>query len=326
MTSPHRPLIVRLRNWVGDVVLGVPMLQRLHDEGYALQLIGKRWAVDLLAGCGWPVHVLPKSLGERVRQLRGLARLARQADPAFDRRINAIALPYSFSSALEMRLAGLRAIGHAHEGRSLLLSHAVPHPRQDARTRQQHELEIYWHLGSALLQQPKALPQQIALPISARHQEQALALQAEHRLRPGYIVICPFAGGTFAGQDKTWPEFAAFVSEDMPKWQHDVVVCPGPGEEEQATRAFAAARCLPGVDLGTYAALLKSAALMVSNDTGPGHLAAAVGTPLLSVLGPSDPSQWRAWGPTVQLVQGAGSWPTRQAVAERAHAMLSGLG
>ena len=52
MPSPERPLIVRLRNWVGDVTLGLPTLQRLADEGYALQLVGKGWARDLLAGHG----------------------------------------------------------------------------------------------------------------------------------------------------------------------------------------------------------------------------------------------------------------------------------
>jgi heptosyltransferase-2 len=53
---------------------------------------------------------------------------------------------------------------------------------------------------------------------------------------------------------------------------------------------------------------------MVSNDTGPGHLAAAVGTPLVSVLGPSDPALWRAWGPGVTLVGGDGAWPERAQV------------
>ena len=62
MTTPNRPLIVRLRNWVGDVTLAVPMLQRLAAAGHDLQLVGKGWARDLLAGHGWPVQVLPKTL------------------------------------------------------------------------------------------------------------------------------------------------------------------------------------------------------------------------------------------------------------------------
>ena len=55
---------------------------------------------------------------------------------------------------------------------------------------------------------------------------------------------------------------------------------------------------------------------MVSNDTGPGHVAAAVGTPLISVLGPSDPALWRAWGPSVQVLRGDGTWPDTRSVVD----------
>jgi len=310
MTSLPRPLIVRLRNWVGDVTLGVPTLQRLADHGYALQLVGKGWARDLLAGHGWPVHVLPKTLRERVRQLRELKRIARASDPDLPSRINAVCFPYSFSSALDFRLAGLRALGHAYEGRSLLLARAAPRPRGV------HELEVYWDLGNALLGHTAPPPATIGLRVSEAHRVQAAALRQAHGIEPGCIVICPFAGGTWAKQDKTWPAFAAFVAHELPAFGRSIVVCPGPGEEEIAREHFASARLLPHVGLGTYAALLQDAALMVSNDTGPGHIAAAVGTPLISVLGPSDPSLWRAWGPSVQVLRGDGTWPEVSAVLD----------
>jgi ADP-heptose:LPS heptosyltransferase len=310
MPSPPRPLIVRLRNWVGDVTLGVPTLQRLADSGHALQLVGKAWARELLAGHGWPVHALPKTLRERVQQLRELRQAALAVDPDLGRRINAVCFPYSFSSALEFRLAGLRALGHAYEGRSLLLARAAPRPRGV------HELEVYWDLGNVLLDQSRPPPAAIGLRVSPAHREQAAALRSAHGIESGCIVICPFAGGTWDKQDKTWPAFADFVAQDLPAFGRSVVVCPGPGEEAIAREHFACARLLPNVGLGTYAALLQDAALMVSNDTGPGHMAAAVGTPLISVLGPSDPALWRAWGPNVQVLRGPGTWPDRPAVAQ----------
>src|SRR5262245_5855156 len=110
MTS--RPLIVRLRNWVGDVILGVPALKLLASHGYQLQLVGKGWAAALLAGEGWPTQARANGLRAQVQQLRRLRTAARAADPLFDRRDNAMVLPTSFSSALEMRLAGLRAVGY----------------------------------------------------------------------------------------------------------------------------------------------------------------------------------------------------------------------
>jgi heptosyltransferase-2 len=310
MTQSHRPLIVRLRNWVGDVTLAVPMLQRLADAGHDLRLLGKGWARDLLAGHGWPVQVLPRTASERVRLLRDLrAELARGAtrDP---RGIDALCLPDSFSSALEFRLAGLRAVGHAWEGRSLLLGQAVPRPRGV------HELAVYWRLGDALLGHTAPLPAAIGLRLSAGQREQARALRAAHGIEPGCIVICPFAGGTWDGKDKTWPAFAEFVAQALPAFRRTVVVCPGPGEEALAREHFGSARLLAGVSLGTYAALLEEAALMVSNDTGPGHIAAAVGTPLISVLGPSDPALWRPWGPGARVLRGAGTWPAVQEVVD----------
>jgi len=218
MTSPPRPLIVRLRNWVGDVTLGVPTLQRLADHGYELQLVGKGWARDLLAGHGWPVHVLPKTLRERVRQLRELRRVALSSDPGLSRRLNAVCFPYSFSSALEFRLAGLRALGHAYEGRSPLLARAAPRPRGV------HELEVYWDLGNVLLGRSVPPPATIGLRVSEAQRAQAAALRDAHGIEPGCIVICPFAGGTWAKQDKTWPAFADFVAQDLPHFGRTVVV------------------------------------------------------------------------------------------------------
>lgn len=322
MPTASRPLIVRLRNWVGDVVLGLPMLQRLRAAGYEPVLVGKRWARELFEGEGFAVQVQPGDLRARVRQLRELARAARQRDAGFDARINALALPYSFSSALEMRLAGLRAIGHAHEGRSLLLARALPHPRQSDATRSMHELAIYWQIGSALLGSDAVLPPHIRLSPSPAQQARARQLLDDRGIVQAPVLICPFAGGTFAGQDKTWPEFVAFARDDLPALQRPVVVCPGPGEEPVAERYFPSAIRIDGVDLGTYAALLQHAALMIANDTGPGHLAAAVGAPLISVLGPTDPAQWRAWGPTVRLARSPSGWPTRAEVLALARSGL----
>jgi heptosyltransferase II len=231
--------------------------------------------------------------------------------------LNALCLPDSFSSALEFRLAGWRALGHAWEGRSPLLARAVP------RQRGVHELLVYWQLGNVWLGQDAPPPASLGLRPTAQHQAQAAALLAQHGVAPGYVVICPFAGGTWNQQDKTWPGFVGLVAELTTNLGASrVLVCPGPGEEAVAHTHFAplpGCTVLPGVGLGTYAALLQSAALMVSNDTGPGHMAAAVCTPLVSVLGPSDAALWRAWGPQVHVLQGGTaaqpSWPTLAAVA-----------
>lgn len=306
-----RPLIVRLRNWVGDVILGVPALHLLQAQGFELQLVGKGWAGPLLAGEGWKVHTRPDGLRDATHQLRALHRAARERDAGFDRRDNALVLPTSFSSALEMRLAGLKAVGYAQEGRSPLLRRSVPQTAHG-----EHALTSYWNLACEFLRQPAKPPPAIDLRTLPADQAAADALLATHGVRPGFIVICPFAGGLFEKQDKTWPAFAEFTRALL-SLGRDVVACPGPGEESIVTGQHPGVALLAGVRLGTYGALLRRAALVVSNDTGPAHLAAAVGAPVLSVLGPTKPEQWAPWGPTVDVIRHWPRWPEVDEVLER---------
>jgi ADP-heptose:LPS heptosyltransferase len=322
---PGAPLIVRLRNWVGDVTLSVAALRRLEAAGYALQLVGKGWAARLLAGENWPVHTLPRGLRARIALYRRLRSEASQRDPGFDRRLNTVVLPTSFSSALEIRLAGLRGLGYAREGRSPLLRQAPRKP--DGR----HEMQHDWHLVQTLLGRQEPVPPHSVLAPSEDARQRVRALLAAHRLERPFVVLCPFAGGTFEKVDKRWPHFAEFTPVAAAEWGLPLVLCPGPGEGDAARRDHPQAVVIDGVGLDDYAALLESCALMVSNDTGPGHVAAAVGAPVLSVLGPTDPAQWGARGPRVQVLRappgtagetGKVVWPGVAQAIEAGRAML----
>lgn len=311
-----RPLIVRLRNWVGDAILGVPALQLLQSHGYQPWLLGKGWAPALLAGEGWPIQTRTATMRARVAQLARMRQEALAVDPGFDRRENALLLPTSFSSALESRLAGLQAVGYAQEARGLLLKRAEP------ITYGGHALVSYWALACRFLRVEAAPPQRIALKTAPADQHAADAVLAAHGIRPGFVVICPFAGGLFEKQEKTWPAFAEFARALLARGR-DVVACPGPGEDDIVTRQYPGVRLLPGVKLGVYGGLLRRAALMVSNDTGPAHLAAAVDAPVLSVLGPTKPEQWAPWGPQVQVLRHWPRWPTVDEALAAVDARLS---
>lgn len=187
-----------------------------------------------------------------------------------------------------------------------------------------HEMAFYWNLGSALLGHAAPLPDRVWLTLAPAQLEQAQQLRQALGVRPGYLVICPFAGGTFEKADKRWPHFARLAAQALPPLGRDVLICPAPGAEEQlADRDIAGCHIAHGVRLGAYAALLQDAALVIANDTGPGHVAAAVGAPLLSVLGPTDPARWGAVGPTVHVIRQDGAWPSIELVLARAHALLA---
>jgi ADP-heptose:LPS heptosyltransferase len=132
-------------------------------------------------------------------------------------------------------------------------------------------------------------------------------------LQPGYIVLHPGA----SVPARAWPaERCAEAVEALADAGHRVLVTGGPAE--RALTAFVAGR--RGVDLGgattlaQMAALLDAAAAVVVGNTGPAHLAAAVGTPVVSLFSPVVPAQrWAPYGvPTVLLGdQGAACRGTR---------------
>lgn len=318
-TASPRPLIVRIRNFIGDVVLGVPALERLQAAGYELHLVGKPWAKSLLEAYGWPVTGYPKSFAERRALLAKIAAPLRARDPSFDQRVNAATFATSFSSALEMRLAGLKPFGYAVEGRSFLLKKTAPIVYGE------HALNSYWRLTSALLNDERPNPQTVQLKVSEPARAAArTALQAAG-VRPGYIVLVPFAGGTFEKLDKKWPLFAQLaqhLASQSATSGRDLVMAPGPDEMDVARALCPQAKLMPKLDLGPYCAVLRDAALTIANDTGPGHMAASVGGRLLSVLGPTKIEQWGPRGPHVTIVQRYPEWPSVDAVTDAASLLL----
>ena len=325
--SAHpRPLVVRIRNWVGDVVLGLPALQLLQAQGYQLHIVARgQWAPTLLAGYDWPVLVQPSGLRNKVAQLRDLSRQCQALDPGFTQRENAFLLPVSFSSALEMRLAGLKAVGVAKEGRAVMMARAEPWAQTG------HELERYWDIACRFVGQQLPPPKNIALQVPTAASTQAAALLAAQGISGRYLMVCPFAGGRAATADKAdkrWPGFESFVQQGPQRLGLPLVVCPGPGEYDEARQRYPAARMLEGSNLAVYAALLQRAALVVANDTGPGHMAAALGRPLISLIGPTNAARWAPWGPGVKVLQkpsrdGQTDWPTADEALSLAQQLLA---
>lgn len=315
MTAKNKPLLVRLPNWIGDVVMALPSLRLLESHGYQLQLIGKAWASSLLAGEPWVVHCYPRKHRERVQLLKTLAQNARRQDAGFDLRINALTFPNSFSSAWELRAARLRACGYRHDMRRLLLAKSFTLPADV------HQLVSYWRLTTGFLHLDTAAPASIDLQVSTEAAARVAELLRVHHLEHGYIVLCPFAQGQLRGQSKKWPGFAQFAkragSLGLP-----LLVCPGPNEEAEARTRFDGAVILRDVNLADYAVLLKRAAMVIANDTGPGHIAAGVGARLLSVLGPTDPARYGPWGPNVTVINAAAGWPDVDRVLTAATQLL----
>ena len=155
-------------------------------------------------------------------------------------------LTTSFSSALEMRLAGLRAVGYGQEARSFLLARSVPSVYGGPA------LVAYWDLACRFLGISKH-----------RHARSGCGWEPPTWHRPtrccapwcpqGFVVICPFAGGTFEKLDKAWPAFPQ-LTRALLATDRQVVACPGPGEEILLREQYPGVISIEGVKLGAYGA------------------------------------------------------------------------
>ncbi len=120
-------------------------------------------------------------------------------------------------------------------------------------------------------------------------------------LEKPYIVIHPGSGG----KQKIWPteRYARIV--DAFTRTHTISITSGPADREIARELAERSPGAQLLELGPLkelAAVLSGADLYIGNDTGPSHLAAAVGTPTLAIFGPTDPSVWGPRGERVAIV------------------------
>jgi heptosyltransferase I len=138
-----------------------------------------------------------------------------------------------------------------------------------------------------------------AFPLEDRNPSIANEARARLGIREGasFAIINPGAGWP----NKRWPPvYFAEVSRELAK-RHGLrsIVLWGPGEEPIAAAVAAAsdstAVVSPPTTIADLVSLIKSAALMVSGDTGPMHIATACGTPLVGIFGPTDPHRNGPW-------------------------------
>lgn len=262
-------LVVRLPNRLGDFVLALPAALALAPDVVVVRPALAGLAREALPG----VQVLAVRRGwagflRGVADLRGLH--ARRA----------VLVPASRTSAAMVALAGIpERRGEASGGRGLFLTHHVT-PSAAPQHLASHLLEIA--TGTRPVEPP-----------TPRIRPSEAAREGFARLLPGTtrpIGIFPGA----SAPSRQWPadRFREVVSR-LRAGGDDVVVFGGAGESGLTSEvAVAGALDLGGrTDLVTMAAGLARCRVLVTNDTGPMHLAAAVGTPVVAFFGPDRPAR-----------------------------------
>lgn len=293
-----RHLTVRLPNHLGDACMALPALELLAHEGFDLCLAGRPWGDSLFGAYEWPYVALRDSSSDNVTVLRA-ARSGRDA--------TGLLLTNSFSTAFEFRRAGYASTGYARGARSWLLNRALPvHPRD-------HMVEYYYRLAATEVRDAPAVPHELSLRLSDSMRARARAMLQEARITGSFVVLCPVAIGTHRGRDKAWSEFTRLATALAARGVR-VVAMPGPGESAALRAVLPDATVLPESEVALFAALLAASKAVVANDSGAGHLAAAVGARLISVFGVTELEHTRPWGSRVTIVGSSAGWPRYEEV------------
>jgi heptosyltransferase-2 len=288
---PPENLLVVLPNWIGDVVLATPALRALHlglPEARTTYLL-RDYVRAIVEPCEWYDELLFWPLRMRLPWIRDLRR--RRFDLA-------VLLTNSFRSALVCWLGGVhRRVGYDRDGRGWLLTDRLQ-PRRDGRK----------FVPESMLEYYRRLVEHVGCPYHGEHlevwtrpadDEVVEEFCRRHRITPDRPIVVINPGAAF-GSSKLWPtdRFAAVADRLIEDAQAQVIVPCAPSETAlaaaigQAMKHRAVVLSEPGkqLTLRQLIALIRRANLLLGNDTGPRHFAAAVGTPSVTVFGSTDPA------------------------------------
>ncbi len=294
-------ILIVAPSWVGDAILSESLVAVLRDEPLEDPL------VDVLAPpwCA-PVYERMRGIGEIIAspfrhgelgigQRRALAREIRSR-----RYTCCFVLPNSFKSALIPWLAGIpRRIGYGGEARRPLLTEVR---RREGKTLLRL-VDRYVALAvprGPLLPTPEA-PVLVPNAANAAAAMRALTLSTHRPI----AILCP---GAEYGPAKRWPaEHFIALARRLLDTGYAVWLLGSPNDQAAAmpiAAALAGVRDLTGrTDLGTAIDLLSRAAIVVSNDSGLMHAAAAVGRPLVALFGSSSPAYTPPLSPLAQIAK-----------------------
>ena len=299
--------LCRLPNHVGDCCMTLPALRLLEASGFTPMLTGKRWAEDLMSGMGWRFDPIEGHVTEDLHRIRYISN---HLGP----RPLGLLFPNSFSSALLFSIGRVRNAGFPTDGRRFLLDKVVEEPGT------MHEVERFFRLAHGAIKAwggtPAwdSVPEELGMRLLARHEAAARNLMAEHGIPENFALLAPIARGLHHGKEKQWKHFNE-LCQPLRDMGIEPIVFPSVREEEANHAACPNARILPPTTLGNYAALAKRARIVIANDSGISHVAAAVSANQITLLGVTNPARTRPWNSkALCLGNNTDGWPSLQQV------------
>ncbi len=307
MSDPQKILVVQ-PSWVGDAVMATPTLRairQLYPNAHIAYLM-KRYVKQIYAGMPWADQLITYRTGKtKAKAGKGqffeLAARLRSAD--FDL---AILLPNSFKSALICKMAGIkRVVGYERDGRGFLLTDKLLPVKDRGKFIPTPIVKYYMGLANYLGSTHRDLKLQLFVTDTEKRDAEAVLQRcgldpaidrpATHGQAP-LVLLNP---GAQYGAAKCWlPEnFAQLGDRLIEELGATVLISASPKERpivdaiNRHMKHAAVDLSRAGMDLGALKEIVRRCDLMVTNDTGPRHIAAAFDVPVVTIFGPTHP-EW----------------------------------
>ena len=294
-------LVILAPNWLGDAVMALPAIADVRRARPDCRVtIAARPSIAplfrLLAESGGPSDDVEVVTLERRRW----SELGAEVDVLRAGRFDAaLLLPNSLRSALMVSRAGIaERWGYRSDCRGRLLTRAVQPPRV------LHQVELYQRLVQALGFPNGPIEPTLAVPAAARDAAEQL-LAGVDRARPR-VAIAP--GAAYGGAKRWPPAFFAALARSLAGDGIETIMVGSAADRRTADEVLQSnphVHDLVGkTDLAALTGILASCRTLVTNDSGAMHLAAAVGTPVTAVFGPTDERATRPLGDRHAILTG----------------------
>ena len=296
-------IVVRGTNWVGDAVMTIPALRELRRvfPDSEVTLHTHSWAQGVFQNANFIDEILPFEPGKSNFKIV-LAQAKIWRERKFDL---AVVLPNSFQSALVAKLgrAGTR-IGYATDRRSFLLTDALPVP---AWKNERHEIFYYLNIVAEIEKkffgETKVWENEPRFQLNVSEERKA---EAREILSKNAVDLSKknvvFAAGSTNSRAKRWQaeSYAELNDKIQIELNANVVLIGAKDELDVSLRVAENSKIKPIIltgetNLAEATAILSVCDLLVSNDTGPAHISAALGTKTLMIFGPTNPKTTQPW-------------------------------
>ena len=278
-------ILVVAPNWIGDALMAQPLLARLREKtpGLQLDVLAPDWIAAVARRMPEVSEVITTPFRHGRLELRARWKLGRGLRAR--RYDQAIVLPNAWKAALVPFFADipLRS-GYVGESRYGLLNLTYRDGRLPMR-------EHYARLSEAPGTEPRTPLPPARLEVSAA---EVFSVQKKFNLKPPYAVLCP---GAEYGPAKRWPYFAELAARmEVP------AVLIGSAKDAEACEGVPGTNLAGKTSLDEAIALIAGAALVVSNDSGLMHVAAALRRPQVALFGSSSPQHTPPGSPHARVL------------------------